>query len=85
MLPPRRSGGQLPSLSAQPVTIPKMDWVLLAPASPENGTQQGALVRDAQGFVYSADNKGHRHLCFSGYSNMFAKGIKVPFLSPLYF
>ena len=45
---------------------------------------QGALARDAQGFVYSADNKGHRLLCFSGYTSMLAKGIKVPFLSPLY-
>ena len=82
--PPRRSGGQLLSLSEQPVTIPKMNWVLPAPASPENGIHQGALARDAQGFVYSADNKGHRRLCFSRYTNMLAKGIKVPFLSPLH-
>ena len=82
--PPRRSGGPLPSLSAQPVTIPKMNWVLPAPASPENGTHQGALARDAQGFVYSADNKGRRLLCFLGYTNTLARGIKVPFLSPLH-
>lgn len=35
--------GQLPSLSAQPVTIPKMNWVLLALTSPESGTLQVPL------------------------------------------